>query len=1197
MEGFKSYGERTIVEPFHPGHTVIIGKNGAGKSNFFAAIQFLLNNELFHLSDIQKQGFLFDSSNKKVITASVEIIFDNSDHSLPFDKDEVSLRRVIGLKKDQYFLNKKLITRNDLTHLIESPGLSGSNPYYIVQQGQINKVAMEPKSRLKLLYEIAGANVFESKKKDSTILLKAAQSKIDEIQECLLLIDEHIQELQVKMDDFKEFKILDRTCRTIEHVIFDHQLEQYKKKLKKMEEEEQVFSSENMKLNEKIEKVQKTLKDNNKDHKKIAKTINNMNEELRNLNADKEDLLKKEAQLELNIKDLKKEVGIKDEKKSSLEKHLKELNIDIQDKMNYLNSIEPKYEESLKHEKSILKELDLKDQQRTELYNKYGRAKQFKNKDERDTWISNEIERVNILLEKKREFIEVLKDEILLDEKTNEDLKNNIAIIESDMEKEKNSLNQNIENRYKLGDDIRKAHDDKKMWCKRESIIKNKLSDCNEELRSIDQKLKSMVGTNIMIGKNSIDKVLQTFKERPDMANKVNMYLGLVIEIFTCDPECYKAVEVVAGNRLFYHVVQKKSFGSELLMEMNRQKLPGEVTFIPLDGINPHIISLPTDATCRPLLDTLIWDNKYRTALQYIFGRILICDSLETCTKKILEKKYLDCVTLQGDQVGSQGWLKGGHLNNSKSTMKFQNERRKNLEKITSLQSNLQEVNHEIEKLDEYTTGLLSRLQQTKTKINIAEDNNVALENKLKLFKQQLRTNNENLISKKKTLQDNEINLDKLVATKINLQNELLEDFSEKMSSEDEDKLRELSASINELSQKYKKIFTECNALETEKIRLSNLLDNNLIRQRDMLVQELNQISIQKEEQMLKAKEKRLVDVKEKIDEIITDIVQQKNKIASTLEMYKSQSLLIENTIITENENLNKQKEENDRKLEKFMSKIKLVKENIETVLKKRDELGTIPSHELYQKYYHSKTENLFKILERTKNNLKNYSDINQKALEQFEEFTNRRDELKVRVEESLHEYSKIEELIFVLQQRKDEAIVLTFDQVGKNFSEIFNKLVPMGRAELVMKTSNLTHESVNSSVTDSEITERYVGIDVQVTFTGRADETTEMEHLSGGQKSLIALVLIFAIHKFRPAPFYLFDEIDQALDTEYRKAVAEMIHELSHNAQFITTTFRPELLQHANKFYEITYRNRISSIEVISKESAEQFIANDEME
>ncbi|CAB0034623.1 unnamed protein product [Trichogramma brassicae] len=864
LEGFKSYGERTVVEPFHPGHTVIIGKNGAGKSNFFAAIQFLLNNELFHLSDIQKQGFLFDSSSKKVITASVEIIFDNSDHSLPFDKDEVSLRRVIGLKKDQYFLNRKLITRNDLTHLIESPGLSGSNPYYIVQQGQINKVAMEPKSRLKLLYEIAGANVFESKKKDSTILLKAAQSKIDEIQECLLLIDEHIQELQVKMDDFKEFKILDRTRRTIEHVIFDHQLEQYKKKLKKMEEEEQTFSSENMKLNEKIEKIQKTLKDNNKDHKKIAKTINNMNEELRNLK------------------------------------------------------------------------------------------------------------------------------------------------------------------------------------CKKESIIKNKLSDCNEELRSIDQKLKSMVGTNIMIGKNSIDKVLQTFKERPDMANKVNMYLGLVIEIFTCDPECYKAVEVVAGNRLFYHVVQKKSFGSELLMEMNRQKLPGEVTFIPLDGINPHIISLPTDATCRPLLDTLIWDNKYRTALQ---------------------------------------------------------------------------------------------------------DNNVALENKLKLFKQQLRTNNENLISKKRTLQDNEINLDKLNATKINLQNELLEDFSEKMSSEDEVKLRELSASINELSQKYNKVFTECNALETEKIRLSNLLDNNLIRQRDMMVQELNQISIQKEEQMLKAKEKRLVDVKKKIDEIITDIVQQKNKVASTLEMYKSQSLIIENTIITENEDLNKQKEENDRKLEKFMSKIKLVKENIETILKKRDELGTIPSHELYQKYYHSKTENLFKILERTKNNLKNYSDINQKALEQFEEFTNRRDELKVRVEESLHEYSKIEELIFVLQQRKDEAIALTFDQVGKNFSEIFNKLVPMGRAELVMKTSNLTHDSVNS-LTDSEITERYVGIDVQVTFTGRADETTEMEHLSGGQKSLIALVLIFAIHKFRPAPFYLFDEIDQALDTEYRKAVAEMIHELSHNAQ-----------------------------------------------
>ena len=99
------------------------------------------------------------------------------------------------------------------------------------------------------------------------------------------------------------------------------------------------------------------------------------------------------------------------------------------------------------------------------------------------------------------------------------------------------------------------------------------------------------------------------------------------------------------------------------------------------------------------------------------------------------------------------------------------------------------------------------------------------------------------------------------------------------------------------------------------------------------------------------------------------------------------------------------------------------------------------------------------------------------------------------------------------------------------------------------------------------------------------------MQQLSGGQKSLVALALIFAIQKCDPAPFYLFDEIDANLDAAYRTSVANMIHELCDGAQFITTTFRPELLRHADKFYGVTFRNRVSRIEVITKEDAMNFV------
>jgi structural maintenance of chromosome 3 (chondroitin sulfate proteoglycan 6) len=103
-----------------------------------------------------------------------------------------------------------------------------------------------------------------------------------------------------------------------------------------------------------------------------------------------------------------------------------------------------------------------------------------------------------------------------------------------------------------------------------------------------------------------------------------------------------------------------------------------------------------------------------------------------------------------------------------------------------------------------------------------------------------------------------------------------------------------------------------------------------------------------------------------------------------------------------------------------------------------------------------------------------------------------------------------------------------------------------------------------------------------------------EMNQLSGGQKSLVALALIFAIQKCDPAPFYLFDEIDQALDAQHRKAVAEMIHELSKDAQFITTTFRPELLENAHKFYGVVFRNKVSHVECVSREKAYDFVEDD---
>lgn len=119
---------------------MIVGRNGSGKSNFFYAIQFVLSDEYSHLRPDQRQQLIHEGTNQKIVSAYVEIIFDNSDNRLPIDEKEVALRRQIGFKKDQYYLNKKMVTRSDVMNVLESAGFSRSNPYYIVKQGRVNQM-------------------------------------------------------------------------------------------------------------------------------------------------------------------------------------------------------------------------------------------------------------------------------------------------------------------------------------------------------------------------------------------------------------------------------------------------------------------------------------------------------------------------------------------------------------------------------------------------------------------------------------------------------------------------------------------------------------------------------------------------------------------------------------------------------------------------------------------------------------------------------------------------------------------------------------------------------------------------------------------------------------------------------------------------------------------------------------------------
>ena len=289
--------------------------------------------------------------------------------------------------------------------------------------------------------------------------------------------------------------------------------------------------------------------------------------------------------------------------------------------------------------------------------------------------------------------------------------------------------------------------------------------------------------------------------------------------------------------------------------------------------------------------------------------------------------------------------------------------------------------------------------------------------------------------------------------------------------------------------------------------------------------------------------------------------------------------------------------------------------------MRKIQELGTLPPISELEHYKNDTIQHLMKSLEKVNKKLKKYSHVNKKAFDQFVNFSEQQESLLKRKEELDRGADKIKELIESLDLKKDEAINRTFKGVSKHFRDVFKELVPLGEGELIMRTvmddvvdgeeEEGTDQEVDSEGEGSPTSKasrkkpfdpdnpdvsRYRGVGIKVRFSA-VGENFIMSQLSGGQKALVALALIFAIQRCDPAPFYIFDELDQALDSTYRQSVANLIQRQANSAenptQFICSTFRPELVAVSKNCYGISHQNKVSNIYPMSKSDALKFIGN----
>ena len=263
-------------------------------------------------------------------------------------------------------------------------------------------------------------------------------------------------------------------------------------------------------------------------------------------------------------------------------------------------------------------------------------------------------------------------------------------------------------------------------------------------------------------------------------------------------------------------------------------------------------------------------------------------------------------------------------------------------------------------------------------------------------------------------------------------------------------------------------------------------------------------------------------------------------------------------------------------------------------------ELGTLPTAEL-EALATLKRKALVERLSSVHDKLKQYGHVNKRATDQYTTFTEQREQLEARKKELDSGDSSIRDLVSSLDDRKDEAIMRTFKGVQKHFKEVFAELVPKGSASMILKTSadgnddGADNDGGSRSKKGAEArVERFKGLAIQVSFTD-AGESKSINSLSGGQKSLVALALIFAIQRTDPAPFYVFDEVDSALDATHRAAVGALIKKQSDDeenpAQFITSTFAPEIVNHGDHFFGTVLEHKVSRVEEMDSEAALAFV------
>ena len=1168
IQGFKSFADRTILEFQGGGITAVIGPNGSGKSNISDAIRWCLGEQsMKSLRGAKSEDIIFagTQARKPLSFAEVEMTFDNSDNVLNIEFQEVTIKRKIYRTGESgYFINNVPCRLKDIIELFMDTGI-GRDGYSIIGQGRIDEIlSAKSEDRRHIFEEAAGIVKYRARKEETEKKLEQTKLNLIRINDILLEIETTIGPLKEQSDKAKKYLELRENLKNIEIGLILSKIDSTKQKLLEIKENKSIFEendkSENQKLNKyqiekeelkekfdqvikEIERIQNISFESKTKLEKINSDINLSNERILNNQENISRLEMEISKTNESITELVTEKENKNFKKENLAKNKERFDKELSEKLLELEKITKKLSKKaleIEEKKKIIEK---------ETENKYELQQNF---NEQEITIRNSNERNKQI---KKELIIIISQ---LDQ--NRLIKNERLSIFREIEKTRNNSKKELEEKQEY---INKIELDISKISEKINLIQSDKRIKESKIKFLEELEKEKEG----YGKAVKSIILEC--EKNQQLNKG--YKGVIANLIKIDNKYITGIEMLLGSAI-QNIVTKTEQDAKSMIEYLRENNIGRASFLPITTVKGNKLEKykKVEGTIGVASDLISYDPEYDEIMKNLLGKSVIVDNMENAIKLANENKHsFRIVTLNGDIISPSGSMTGGAISKKTSNILGRTEEIKTLKKeLEEIEIAIKELQKEKENITKSNLDKLQQIEELKEqlqqneikyateqeKMNSIIKEIISLENEKEKRNSEIEKNNQNIENanqiKAKILE----NISTIVEKSERLNNEISE-YSEE-HKEDQKYIDTLNEDITNL-----------------KISVSSFEESNLSI--DEILERINS-EIEAKNQNIQNNEKEITILKNKNEALKSLIIELNQNIQKIENDVKTSSEKQEN-LKESRTKYNQRISELEKAIEKQFGIIKDIKEQILKIgMRETNVNDTVTSliNELWTEYEitpnnakeYEKPINIKQVEENVKilkEEIKLLGIININSIEEYKKTEERYTQMNEQRYDLETTISKLHEIISEMTETMKRRFKEKFEIINQNFNEIFKELFGGGMAKLSLEDENNILEC---------------GIDIQVQPTGK--KLQNMMLLSGGERALTAIVLLFAILKINPSPFCILDEIEAALDDVNVYRYAEYLKKLNKLTQFLIITHRKGSMEAARTVYGVTMEeNGISKL------------------